>query len=93
MLAELLSLARECGLEVRVLGAAAGGTAREGETPPSSGVCRVRGAVWVMVSRQDPVDAQCELLAGALREHAASELDGRWLPPAIRALLALDADA
>jgi hypothetical protein len=84
LLAELLSLASAAGIVVRPLPAAVS----DAETPAASGVCRVRGALWVLLSRSDPVEAQIAVLARALREHAGASLEERWLPPAVRALLA-----
>jgi len=80
----LLDLARDTGVEVRSVprtGLAAG------ELPPGSGVVRVKGDVWVMLSEADPVALQLGVLAGALRDHAADALEDRYLPPAVRALL------
>lgn len=87
VLEELLALARESGLQVRTVGAAAAG-----EAPPTSAVCRVRGEVWVVLSRVDPVEAQSAALASALRTHAAEFLEGRFLPPVLRARIG-DAEA
>jgi hypothetical protein len=80
----LLDLAREAELEVRNVRAAPG---ELGEPPPSSAVCRVRGAVWVVLSSADPVAIQLAVIAGALRDHAPQLIEGRFLPPAVRALL------
>ncbi len=77
----LVSLAREAGLEVRALGSERG---REGDVALVSGTCRVRGALWVVVSSSDPLEAQLETLANALRTHASPFLEGRYLPPAVR---------
>lgn len=80
----LLDIAREAGLEVRPVGRQG---LEAGETQPGSGVVRLKGKVYVMLSSVDPVAIQLEILAGALREHAADWVEGRHLPPAIRALL------
>lgn len=85
VLAELLALAREVGVVVRPL--AGGSASTEGEPPPVSGVCRVRGTAWVLLSRADPPDAQIAVLARALRAEAGARLESRWLPPAVRAAL------
>ncbi len=77
----LVSLAREAGLEVRTLDSERG---REGDVALASGTCRVRGAVWVVVSSSDPLEAQLETLADALRTHASAFLEGRYLAPAVR---------
>ncbi len=81
LLEALIDLARESKLEVRRVEAV------RDEPPPTSAVCRVRGAVWVVLSAADPVDARIAVLAAALREHAGPRLEGRYLPPALRACL------
>ncbi len=80
----LLDLARDAGLEVRPVGREG---LEPGESPPGSGVVRVKGEVWVMLSSVDPVAIQLEVLAGALRDHAAKLIEDRYLPPAVRSLL------
>ena len=80
----LLALSEEAGLEIRTVRASA---AEPGEPTPSSAVCRVRGAVWVLLSTADPVEIQLDVVCEALREHAAEVLEDRYLPPAIRARL------
>ena len=80
----LLDVADAAGLEVRTAGA--GGRA-DGEPPLSSAVCKVKGSVWVVISAQDPVEVQIDVLARALRSHAADYLDSHFLSPAIRARL------
>ncbi len=75
-----MELAREAGLEVR--------TARpspDSELPAASGTCRVRGALWVILSSADSFEVQTAVLADALRTHAGEWLEGRYLPPAVRA--------
>ena len=84
ILEALLDLARDAGLEVRGVSR---GNLEGGESPPGSAVVRVKGDVWVMLSEVDPVTLQLEVLAGALRVHAADVVEDRYLPPAIRALL------
>lgn len=85
LLRELCELAREAGLEVRALGGKSGG---EGEPAASSGVCRVRGEVWVVLSAADSLERRIAVVATALREFAAEWLETRYLPPALRARLA-----
>ncbi|MBW2275298.1 MAG: hypothetical protein JRG96_18685 [Deltaproteobacteria bacterium] len=80
----LLDLCAEAELDVRLVGAA--GLAN-GESPPGSAVCRVRGKLWIVLSRGDPVDVQLRVLASALRDHAGELLESRYLPPALRELL------
>jgi hypothetical protein len=80
LLEALLELAREAQLEVRVAGA-------DADPPVTSGACRVRGAVWVVLARADPLERQIDALARALRDHAGDFLEQRYLPPALRARL------
>jgi hypothetical protein len=77
----LAELASEAGFRVQVLSA---GTAREGEFPPQSGHCRVKGEVRVILAAQEPLEDRIEALADALRSHAASFLESRFLAPAVR---------
>ena len=76
----LLVLARELELEVRPLG-------RGGEAPQTSGVCRLRDRVFVMLAPDDPPERRVEVLAAALRENRAEACESRYLQPALRALL------
>jgi hypothetical protein len=80
----LLDLAREADLEVRPVGR---GGLEAGESQAASGVVKLKGRVWVMLSSVDPVAIQLEVLAGALRDHAAEWIEQKHLPPAIRDLL------
>jgi hypothetical protein len=80
----LLELAAEAGMRVKV----AGREARGAEAMPlASGVCRVRGELWVVLASSEPVSAQIRTLGAALRAHAAPLLEARHLPPAVRAAL------
>jgi hypothetical protein len=84
LLERLVELARELGLEVRELRAGA-----LSDPPPASGVCRLRGATWVMLCDSDTLAQRVDTLVGALRAHAApGTLEGRYLPPALRERLA-----
>jgi hypothetical protein len=74
----LLVLAREVELEVRRVAAGDATT---------SGVCRLRGRIWVMLAAGDPPERQLAVLAGALRDHRAEACEARYLPPAVRAAL------
>ncbi len=78
---ELADLAREAGLDVRVL---TGAPEVEPGLPVASGVCRVRDSVWVVLNVSEPIEEHIEILAQALRTHAAGFLEGRWLSPAVR---------
>ena len=84
ILEALLELADEAGMKVR-----AGGRGSLGDDlpPMASGVCRVRGELWVVLAGSDSVPVQIGTLAGALRDHAAEFVEGRHLAPAIRAFL------
>ncbi|MFP8875129.1 MAG: hypothetical protein VCB42_11545 [Myxococcota bacterium] len=77
----LLELSQQAGLEIRVVGRRVAG---EAELPATSGICRVRGAVWVVLSPHDPPEAHVDLLVRALRDHAAEFISSRYLPPALR---------
>ena len=77
----LLDLTREAGVEVKLVG---GGPRVEFEVPSSSALCRVKGKVWVVLDRSDPVEVQLDVLASALRSEATEWLEGRYLPPAVR---------
>ena len=95
LLQVLLELANDAGLEVRLVGGAGdedssgvGADSRaETEPPPASAVCRVRGRVYIVLSRADPVAIQLQVIAGAVRDHAGSFCDARYLPPAVRDLV------
>ncbi len=80
LLDALLELAKTADLEVRFL--------RRSQAvdldAPTSGACRVRGHVWILLSTADPVDVHIEVLAEALRTHAAPLIETRYLAPAIR---------
>jgi hypothetical protein len=83
LLAVLLELAQELGLEVRRIGA----TVPDGLAPAASGTVRLRGRVLVLLSAGDPLERQADVLARALQAHAGDALEMRFLPPAIRAWL------
>ncbi|MEM7413351.1 MAG: hypothetical protein AAF430_24180 [Myxococcota bacterium] len=78
-LVALRELAGEFGLEVRAAGPP--------DAPPTSGVCRVRGEIWVVLVAGEPAARQVDALVEGLRAHAGPALEERYLPPAIRALL------
>ena len=77
----LVALADAAGLEVRTAGSSSRG---DPELPTASGVCRLRGTTWVVLSQGDSVDVQLDVLADALRVHASELLEERYLPPAVR---------
>jgi len=85
LLEVLADLARAAGLEVREI--RGGG---EGDLRTSSGSCRVKGEVWVLLAPTDSLDERIEALARALRAHAGDFLESRYLPPAVRERLGGD---
>ena len=80
LLEALAGIAAEAGLSVRRVTGSPG----DGEPPMASGVCRVRGELWVLLSEADPFEHRIEVLAQALRSHASRLLEERYLPPAVR---------
>ena len=84
LLVALLELARDVGLRVRALGVGSGGDAA---LPASSGVCRVRGELWVLLADSEPVARRVDVLASALCNHAPDLLERHYLPPAVRECL------
>jgi hypothetical protein len=84
LLDQLRDLARAAGLEVRQ---ARAGAAGEGEVATRSGICRVKGRVWVVLVASDDLEERIDVLAAALATHARAFLEGRFLPPAVRARL------
>lgn len=80
LLQALLELADEAGLRVELA---------QGDEAVQSGACRVGDRIWVILDARDPVAHRVEALAGALRQHGAARLAGRWLPPAVRECLEL----
>ncbi len=84
LLEMLVELAGESGLAVRRLSRR---PAFEGLSESSSGICRLRGEVHVMLADSDPLPDRIRVLARALREARAGDLEGRFLPPAVRECL------
>ena len=78
VLAFLVELSREAGLQVRSAGAS------PAEPPLRSGVCRLRDGIFVILAAGDPVEDRIAALTQALREHRPAALEGRYLPPAVR---------
>ena len=79
---ELLALAGEAGLRVRKAG-----RTPDPDLPLSSGVCRLRGEIWVVLADGDSLAERVDTLVLALRTHAGSFLESRFLAPALRELL------
>ena len=85
VLEALLALCREVPLEVRrVRGSPEGAD----EPPARSGVCRVRGALWLVLSEADDLEERIDAAADALRRFAPALVESRYLPPAVRLRLA-----
>ncbi len=85
----LVDLAREAGLELRVM---SGGRGGEGEPLAESGVCRLRDKVIVVLSGSDSVEERISVLVSALQTFAPEILQGRYLAPLIRSRLFPDED-
>ena len=88
LLDQLTDLARAAGLEVREIRGAPG----EGDLSASSGTCRVKGRIWVLLAASDSLDERIDVLGRALAEHANEFLESRYLPPAVRERLGTDFD-
>jgi hypothetical protein len=78
LLGRLVELAAEAGIRVR---------AAQPAGSLESGVCRVRGELWLILVPADPLDHRIRVVADALRTHAPAFLESRWLPPALRSVL------
>ena len=89
LIAAMLELADELDLEVRVAGSV---PTPGSEAPLVSAVCRVRGRLWVVLSTADPPSAQVDALARGLKMQGGTALEERYLPPALREVLALPED-
>jgi hypothetical protein len=77
----LVELAQEAGIRVRVIPP----SAAELDPAPRSGTCRIRGAPWLLLAAGEPIEDRIEAAAEAVRTHALEALEGRYLPPAVRA--------
>jgi hypothetical protein len=76
----LVELAQEAGIQVRVIP----GSGAVVDLPPRSGICRIRGAPWLLLASDEPLEDRIEAAATAVRTHAPGALEGRFLPPAVR---------
>lgn len=78
LLDALVALAQEAGIAVRV--------AKDGESDlqPRSGLCRVRGSLWLVLAASEPLEARIDAVVAALHSHGAALLEERFLPPAVR---------
>jgi len=77
-LALLLELATEAGMRVRPAPSAG---------LLESGVCRVKGELWLVLVPSEPLEHRIRVVASALRTHAPTLLESRWLPPSLRSRL------
>jgi hypothetical protein len=81
LLDQLADLARAAGLEVREIRGAAG----EGDFPTGSGICRVKGRIWVLLAVSDSLDERIDVL-GPTRASSSSRATCRprcgsaWAP-------------
>lgn len=79
-LRSLVELADLAGLTIRPIPAGKGSE----DVALQSGICRVKGDVWVVLAGGDPLEDQISVLAEALRTHRAEFLEGQFLPPQLR---------
>jgi len=84
VLEELVALCREAGVEVRRVRA---GAEAPGEGAASSNACRVHGRPWLVLFEAEGVEERIAAAAEALRRFAPELVEGRYLPPAVRARL------
>lgn len=84
LLEALLELARETGLATQRVSRQ---PVFEGLAPSSSGACKVRGEVRVLLSDSDPPAERIRVLAEVLRRERGEALEGRFLAPAVRRVL------
>ena len=76
----LVELAQEAGIQVRVIP----GSGAMVDLPPRSGICRIRGAPWLLLASDEPLEDRIEAAATAVRTQVPGALEGRYLPPAVR---------
>jgi len=77
----LLGIAEEAGWRVRRVPLQAG----EPGLSTRSGLCRLRGETWLLLATGDSLEERIQAVAEALRRAAPELLEGRFLPPAVRA--------
>ncbi len=78
---QLVELARAAGFELRQLSYPG---SKDSELPATSGCCRLRGEVWVVLVATDSLEERTDVLARALKSHASGFLEDRYLQPAVR---------
>ena len=92
LLTDLIDLATAAGLRVRSIPPTSPArTSSDTEPPAVSGVCILRGETWVMLAAAEPVEAQIDVISAALRENCGEFLEERYLSPAIRERLEVQA--
>jgi len=89
ILLQLVELAEAAGLRVRPI---RGTSSAEGEPAARSGLCRVRGELWIVLASHDSFEERIAVVAEALRREASEWLQSRYLPPALRARLYSEKD-
>ena len=90
LLDELVALAQEAGIRVRQL-PRSGARPGEGEPAARSGLVRMRGEPWLILAPEESLEDRIDAAASALRHEAQEWLEGRYLAPAVRERLDLDA--
>jgi len=81
LLQRLVELAEAAGLRVRPIRGTSGS---DGEPAAASGLCRVRGELWIVLSNNDSLEDRVAVVAAALRREASEWLQSRYLAPALR---------
>jgi hypothetical protein len=89
LLQRLVELAEAAGLRVRPIRGTSGS---DGEPAAASGLCRVRGELWIVLSNNDSLEDRVAVVAAALRREASEWLQSRYLPPALRDRIYSDND-
>jgi hypothetical protein len=75
LLDALVALAEQAGVTVRVL--PRGDDMR-------SGACRIRGAPWLLIAPNEPLEERIDAAADAVAQYAPTLLDERFVAPAVR---------
>jgi hypothetical protein len=84
VLEALVALCREAGIEVRRV---RGGAEAPAEAAAQSSVCGVHCRPWLVLFDAEGVEERIAAAAEALRRFAPELVEGRYLPPAVRARL------
>jgi hypothetical protein len=80
ILDSLVDLARQLGVEVRRLAS----RPTSEEPPARSGMVKLRGRLLVLLAAGDSVEDRIDAVVQALRSVDPGQLEGRWIPPAVR---------